>query len=164
MRTAMRTTTRALVGVAAGAALAATACGPVGNRFREPEVAFKGVTVKGVGFNGGSVDILLQVKNPNRFALDASRITYKLLVGDSLVVGSGATDQRFRVEAKDSATVPLPLDFQWSGLGQAGRDLMNTGTVNYRVMGDITVGSALGNYTIPYDRRGRFATLSGGSR
>jgi hypothetical protein len=36
---------------------------------------------------------------------------------------------------------------------------MNTGTVNYRVVGDITVGSSMGTFTLPYDRTGRFSSL-----
>jgi hypothetical protein len=39
---------------------------------------------------------------------------------------------------------------------------MNTGSVNYRVMGDVTVGTPLGNFTRPYDQTGRFSTLSAG--
>jgi hypothetical protein len=41
---------------------------------------------------------------------------------------------------------------------------MNTGTVNYRVVGDLTVGSSVGTFTLPYDRTGRFSTLSNSSR
>lgn len=159
----MRTRMRRLAGLAAAAAVVGggvAGCSRLANRFAEPDVTFKGVTIKGLGMTGGSLDVLLQVRNPNSFALDASRFTYKLFV-DTLEVGSGATDQRLRVAANDSAVVPLPVDFKWTGLGQAGRELFNTGSVNYRVIGDISVGSALGTYTIPYDRRGRFSTLSG---
>jgi hypothetical protein len=33
--------------------------------------------------------------------------------------------------------------------------------VNYRVLGDVTVATPVGNFTRPYDRTGRFSTLSG---
>jgi hypothetical protein len=36
--------------------------------------------------------------------------------------------------------------------------------VNYRVLGDVTVGTPIGSFTIPYDRTGRFSTLGGTSR
>jgi hypothetical protein len=41
---------------------------------------------------------------------------------------------------------------------------MNTGAVNYRVLGDLTVGSSVGSVKIPYDRTGRFSTLGGNTR
>ena len=83
---------------------------------------------------------------------------------DSVTFGSGALAQQFTVQEKDSTIVTLPLQFTYAGIGQAGRQLMNTGAVNYRVVGDVTVGTPLGNFTRPYDQTGRFSTLSGGSR
>ena len=61
----------------------------------------------------------------------------------------------------DSTIVTLPLAFTYAGIGEAGRQLMNTGSVNYRVTGDVTVGTPLGNFTRPYDQTGRFSTFSG---
>jgi LEA14-like dessication related protein len=113
--------------------------------------------------SGGSVDILLNVYNPNGFRLDATRMTYRLYV-DTLPLGSGATDSNFSVPKGDSLIVRLPLTFNWAGVGQLGRQLLNTGSVNYRVAGDLTVGSSVGTFTLPYDRTGRFSTLGGNSR
>ena len=153
---------RKLVLLMAGVALAAgAACKSLGKgSFAQPVVTVKNVAVTGVGLTGGSLDVNLNVYNPNGFALDAQRLTYQLFV-DTVQFGTGATDARLHVGSKDSATIRVPVDFNWSGLGQVGRDLMNKGTVNYRVKGDLTVGSGLGNYTIPYDRTGRFSTISG---
>ncbi len=55
----------------------------------------------------------------------------------------------------------LPLSFSYAGVGAAGRQLMQTGSVEYRVKGDITFGTPIGSFTRPYDQRGRFSTLSG---
>lgn len=140
------------------------ACATFGRQaFKEPVVTLQNVRINGLGFNGGSVDILLNVYNPNHYRLDATRITYKLFV-DTIPLGTGATDSRFTVADGDSTQIPLPLSFTWSGISQATRTLMNTGTVNYRVMGDITVGSSVGTFTLPYDRTGRFSSLGGTER
>jgi hypothetical protein len=80
---------------------------------------------------------------------------------ESTKVGEGALDQRFTVQDKDSTIVRLPVAFTYSGLGAAGRQLMQSGAVNYRVLGDVTVATPVGNFTRPYDRTGRFSTLSG---
>ena len=36
----------------------------------------------------------------------------------------------------------IPVSFTYAGIGAAGRQLLNTGAVNYRVLGDVTVGIA----------------------
>ncbi|MGI9076481.1 MAG: LEA type 2 family protein [Gemmatimonadaceae bacterium] len=146
---------------AAAAIITGAGCKSLATRtFAEPVVTFRDVKINGLGLTGGSLDINLSVYNPNGYDLDATRLTYKLWV-DSLEFGTGAIDKRFTVQEKDSSIVALPLNFNWQGVGSAGRELLNTGSVNYRVTGDITVRSPLGNHTLPYDRTGRFSTLGG---
>jgi LEA14-like dessication related protein len=131
--------------------------------FKEPIVTFQDAKITGLGITGGSLEVKLSVYNPNGFKLDGTRLTYNVLV-DSVKFGSGAIVDRFTVQEKDSTIVTLPLQFTYAGIGEAGRQLMNTGSVNYRVTGDVTVGTPLGNYTRPYDQTGRFSTLGGRSR
>jgi len=148
----------------ASLALASASCGSLGKGgFREPVVNFKDVRVGGLGLNGGTLNIVLSVYNPNSFRLDASRLTYQLMV-DTLPLGSGALDRHFTVPSKDSADVELPLRFTWGGANSAVRDLINNGTVPYRVLGDLTVGSSVGDFTIQYDRTGHFNSMSGATR
>ena len=137
------------------------ACATLGKAvFKEPVVRFQDARVTGLGITGGSLELKLSVYNPNGFRLDGTRLTYNVLV-DSVTFGSGALTQQFTVQENDSTIVTLPLEFTYAGIGQAGRQLMNTGAVNYRVIGDVTVGTPLGNFTRPYDQTGRFSTLSG---
>jgi len=131
--------------------------------YQNPVVTVRDVQVNGLSLTGGTLDIVLNVYNPNHFKLDATRITYKLMV-DTVAFGSGASDSRFTVQSGDSLQVPLPLTFSWNGVGAAGRQLMNNGMVNYRVLGDVTVGASVGTFTIPYDRTGTFTAFSGGRR
>ena len=150
--------------VAIAVVVASTGCSSLGRAvFEEPVVTFKDVRINGLGLAGGDLDIMLNVYNPNRFKLDATRLTYRLMV-DSVQFGTGAIDQRFVVQEGDSTTVTLPLKFNYAGLGGAARQLLSSGSVNYRVMGDVTVSTPLGNFTRPYDRTGRFSSFGGTSR
>jgi LEA14-like dessication related protein len=145
-------------------AMTAVGCATLGRAtFKEPVVQFQDARITGLGLSGGSLEVKLSVYNPNGFKLDGTRLTYKLMV-DSVPFGEGALADRFTVQEKDSTIVTLPLQFTYSGVGEAGRQLMNTGSVNYRVLGDLTVGTPIGNFTRPYDRTGRFSTLSGRAR
>lgn len=153
-----------LLAVAAVTVAGASGCATLGRKvFKEPVVNFQQLSINGLGLTGGSLDVVLSVYNPNNFRLDASRLTYNLMI-DSVRFGSGALDQKFTVQSGDSTIVRLPINFTYAGIGEAGRQLLNTGSVNYRVSGDMTVGTPLGNFTRPYDRTGRYTALRGASR
>lgn len=156
---------RRVVGIVGAVAMAvvlgATGCASLGlGGFKEPVVTFRNLRVNGLGLSGGNLDVELSVYNPNGFKLEGTRLTYQLMV-ESTKLGEGALDQRFTVQDKDSTIVRLPVSFTYAGLGAAGRQLMQSGAVNYRVLGDVTVATPVGNFTRPYDRTGRFSTLSG---
>lgn len=139
-------------------------CAALGKgQFKEPVVTVKEFAVTGLGLTGGSVDIVLSVYNPNHFKLDALGMTYRVDV-DSTQLGDGNLDGRFIVPAGDSSEVRLPVRFTYAGLGAAGRSLITAGTINYRVRGDFTMSTPLGNFTRPYDRTGRYSSLSGRDR
>ena len=139
-------------------------CASLGrNIFREPIVNFSNVNIKGLGLSGGSLDVMLNVYNPNGFDLNATRLTYRLMVDDK-DLGTGALNRAFRVGDGDSTIVTIPVDFTYAGLGAAGRQLLSTGSVNYRVIGDFTVETPLGRFTRPYDQQGRFSSFGGNSQ
>jgi LEA14-like dessication related protein len=146
--------------IAAVSVLTITACSALGRQaFQNPVVNLRNVQVKSLGLNGGNLDVLLSVYNPNGYRLDASRLTYRLFVGDSVSLATGAIDTRATVQASDSTLITVPVSFTYSGLATAARQILQTGAVNYRVAGDVTVGSVVGNFTVPYSSTGRFDTM-----
>ena len=140
-------------------------CSALGRQvFKEPVVRLQNVRVNGVGLTGGNLDVRLSVYNPNGYRLDATQMTYNLLVGDSVKFAEGTLDSRFTVNGNDSSVVTIPVSFTYAGVGAAGRQLLNTGGVNYRVAGEVRVGTALGSFNVPYNAAGRFNALGGTSR
>jgi LEA14-like dessication related protein len=141
--------------------LAAVACSTLGRAaFQNPVVNLRDVRVLGLGTGGGQLEVHLSVYNPNGYRLDATRLTYRVFVGDSVGLANGALDTRATVQASDSTIVKIPVAFTYSGLGAAASQLLRTGAVNYRVAGDVTVGSAVGNFTVPYSASGNFTTMA----
>ncbi len=128
--------------------------------FKEPVVNLKQVMVTGLGLTGGSVDVALSIYNPNGYKLQALAMTYQVDV-DSTPLGNGSLDKLFVVQAGDSSIVHLPVSFTYAGLGAAGRSMLNAGAINYRVHGNFTVGTPVGNFTRPYDQKGRYSNLGG---
>jgi LEA14-like dessication related protein len=157
---------RRLVFAAAIAALGTTAgCSALGkSAFQQPVVQLKDVAVQSLGLTGGNLLVKLNVFNPNGYRLDATRMTYMVTIGDGINLATGAVDNRFTVQSGDSTTVSLPVSFSYSGIGAAGRQVMNTGAVDYHVTGDVTVGTIVGNYTVPFSSTGKFTAMGGNSR
>ena len=142
----------------------ATGCASLGRQaFAPPKVTFQEMRLNGLGFTGGSLDVVLNVENPNGYRLDATRMTYKLFI-DTIPFGEGTVNQQITVDEKSQTTVRIPVNFTYEGVGAAGRALMQSGTVPYRVTGDLTVATPIGNFTRPYDMTGRYSILSGATR
>ncbi|MEP6989950.1 MAG: LEA type 2 family protein [bacterium] len=156
---------RLVLGAAVAAVAVIAGCSTLGKQaFQQPIVHLQDVRVNGVGLTGGNLDVKLSVYNPNGYRMDATRMTYNLVIGENVPLATGAVDSRFTVNGNDSSVVTVPVSFTYSGIGAAGRQLMNTGGVDYRVKGDVTVGTVVGNFTVPYSATGRFNALTGASR
>ncbi|CAN5420839.1 hypothetical protein BH24GEM3_BH24GEM3_19180 [soil metagenome] len=138
-----------------------------GPMYRQPEVTLQNVQLAGLGLRGGTLLVNLKVVNPNRFALNAERLRYDLLLRDSRTVNdtvwinfaSGVLNQNFTVAARDSGSVEIPVEFTYAGLGGAASSLMRAGTFDYRASGTVDVRTPLGPYEVPFARRGTITLM-----
>ena len=158
MRTMNRRTKLAVMLVVVAAISACATLGLGG--FKEPIVSFKDLRVRGLGLSGGSLDAYLSIYNPNGFTLNATRLTYNVMVGQNQL-GNGALSSAFAVQSGDSTTVRIPIDFTYAGIGGAAQQMMQSGAVPYTITGDVTVATPLGNFTRPYTGNGRFTAFGG---
>jgi LEA14-like dessication related protein len=152
----------AVASLAAGVACAHGGAGKAADGappFYRPKVSLRDVRPSGVGITGGSLDVELKVFNPNLYAVEQPRVVYRVMV-DTIQIAKGLADADMVIPAGDSATLRLPATFAYSRLGQAGVAMMQTGSVNYRVIGDMAVETQYGRYTFPFDRAGWFASLT----
>lgn len=158
MRKFTRRTKIAVMLVAVAGMGACASLGMAG--FREPIVSFKDIKVRGLGLSGGSLDAYLSIYNPNGFTLNATRLTYNVMVGQNQL-GTGALSSAFAVQSGDSTTVRIPIDFTYAGIGTAATQMMQQGSVPYTITGDVTVATPLGSFTRPYTGTGRFTAFGG---
>jgi LEA14-like dessication related protein len=127
--------------------------------FKDPEVKLKDVRLLGLGVTGGQLNVDLAVYNPNHFRLDATKVHYTVnMAGDSVKIADGDLTNRFTVQEGETQTVSIPVTFTYAGLGAAGRSILNTGGVNYHVIGSVAVGTPVGNFNVPFSTSGRFTT------
>lgn len=139
--------------------LGATGCARLARQaFQNPVVELKDVRVKGIGLQGGSLDVVLDVYNPNDYRIDASHVTYTVNA-DSFKVATGEVTKLVTLEPKKQNTVVLPVTFSVKELQQAAGILLRTGSVDYTVHGDFTLATPFGSLTRPYKSKGRYDSL-----
>lgn len=139
------------------AVLVLAACSAIAERaFSRPTILVRGVKVRSVGLTGGSIEVSLQISNPNPYPVPVQRATYRFALADSTEVGQGESATAFTLPAHDSTVVELPLDVSWQGLRAAARDAARDGTVDYRFSGSVTLDTPVGNPNVPFESAGRF--------
>jgi LEA14-like dessication related protein len=140
--------------------LSTAGCASLGRQaFRTPTVELKDVRVRAIGLDGGALDLVIDVNNPNEFRVDATRLTYTL-IADTSQVATGAVTKRVTLQARENNAITLPLTFTMKELFGAAEAILRKGRVNYTVKGEVTVDTPFGSQTRPYEGR---ATLETGS-
>ena len=149
-----------LVAAAAVVGGAAVGCATLARQaFVEPVVSLQNVRLNSIGLQGGNLDVVLNVYNPNQYRLDATQVNYRVLIGNNINLATGTITDRLTLTESDTTRLTIPVAFTFAGIGEAGRQLLNTGAVDYRVTGDVAVGTPVGSFTVPYSATGRFSAL-----
>jgi LEA14-like dessication related protein len=133
--------------------------------YRQPEIRLEGISVGSIGLRGGLLYAQLHVTNPNRFDLETSALTYDLQLahptqsGEWISFAQGTMDEEVRVRRNGEAVIQIPIQFRYEDMGGALRSILDTGTFNYRVEGDVRLKEPM-TRTIPYRKTG-IVTLAG---
>ena len=146
----------------AGSLVFALACS-MSAVFEKPELEFRGIRIGAIGLGGASVDVVVDVYNPNSYRLGLDRFTYDLTI-ENVRFGVGEIEAPVSVDGRSTTTVRLPLDLDWSRLGDVGRRVLDRGSVEYGVSGELTIATGFGRRRVPYAKTGRLSVLGKGDR
>ena len=139
-----------------GLVVALAACATLArSMFATPIVELKDVRMKAIGFQGGSMDIILDVTNPNDYRLDATHLTYNLFV-DTMKVAFGEVNKTTTLEPHKKNEVVVPVSFSMQELIRATQLMSRSGGVDYRVTGLVTAATPSGSFTREYEGKGHF--------
>jgi LEA14-like dessication related protein len=133
--------------------------------YEQPEVRLEGIRVGSIGLRGGLLYAQVHVENPNRFDLETSGLSYDLQLADPssdsdwVSFAKGVLDEPIRVRSHDQTVIELPIQFRFQDLGGAVKSILDNGTFNYRVSGDVRLKEPIGK-TIPYRKSG-VVTMTG---
>lgn len=122
--------------------------------FANPIVEVKDVRVKGIGIEGGSLDLILDVYNPNDYRIDARRLSYQVWV-DSSQVATGDIEKLLTLSNKGHSEVVVPVNFTIASVQKALVKFAMQGSLDYRVTGSFTMATPFGDITRPYSGAGR---------
>lgn len=133
-----------------------SSCAP---RLRRPSVEVLAVRVTSLGLAGGTVDVDLEVVNPNARQIRIRRVDYDLQVAvgaeDWESLTRGSTPEAVTLPARDTVMVTVPVPFEYEALGAALRSLLREGQLRYRLLGEVLAGSAGLEFRRSFEARGR---------
>lgn len=128
-------------------------------KARTPEVTLAGVKVAGIGLRGATLIADLNIKNPNDFTLETDSVVYLFEASDPSggstysPVTRGTYSQRVQIKSGDTREVEVPIEFSYLNMGTAVRAILDKGTFNYRLTGNVFLREPL-RRTIPFSKLG----------
>jgi LEA14-like dessication related protein len=142
-----------MVAVCAGLGLAG--CGPIwGPGLERPTVELAAIDITGLGLQGGTLDLLLDIHNPNRFELRATRIAVAIYLEGNHFGDAGLTRAPV-LPAGETTRIPVPVTFSWSGMGSGARGLIARGAAQYRLDGRLDLDTPVGRRGVDVETQGR---------
>ncbi len=114
------------------------------------QVTPKTARVTAVGPAGLTLDVELDVYNPNSFALDARRVSGVLQLGDGVEVARGSAEPRGAIAAKSTSTVPAVLGVAWTNLPALLPYALSGSAAPYRFQGVATLSGPKLDFDVPF--------------
>jgi LEA14-like dessication related protein len=129
-------------------------CAGLQSVFRNPDVNLQRVALRNVGLTGGTMDLVVGVYNPNAFSLQGTRLQLGLDVERSHV-GDVEYSSTFQAQQGDTTVLTVPLVFSWTGMAGAVRTALGGGDLPYKLNGQLTVSTPIGQQQVPFSHEGR---------
>jgi len=130
---------RALVLVFSGAcALLHTAL-----QFTAPDIQVTEIRVTGLGLTGGTLDLVLDVYNPNAYDIHGTRLGLGLDLEDTHF-GDAEITTPFALSATRHTQVIVPVRFEWAGVGAGAQALLTRQGVRYAATGTVGIDTPIG--------------------
>lgn len=121
--------------------------------FAEPTIHLAAVHVRTLTPSGGSLDLLLDVHNPNPYALRGGRFEGDLAFEDT-PFGAVSREAPWTLPAQSDTSLTVQLAFSWTAIGPAARAVLDRGSVRYRLGGRVLVGTPVDERWIQLEQRG----------
>ncbi len=124
------------------------ACSVLGSvSFERPTADLESIELTGLGVSGGSMNLVLDVYNPNSYQLRAMRIDAGIEL-EGTHFGDVRLERDIDLPPSEHTTVKIPVAFTWAGVGAGARGLLRRGAVDYTLDSRILVGTPIGDQAV----------------
>ena len=131
-------------------AFAVFGCSSIAETFIDkPKIALASIALQDVTLIGATVQIGVEVDNPNSFSLRIHSIQYNLELGGR-AISKGKIESLAEVAAKSKTVVMVPVPVKFADLFASVSEFFAKNTSRYRLQGEAKVGLL----TLPFDETG----------
>lgn len=113
-------------------------------RFQEPDIKLQEIRVTGLGLQGGSLDLALDVFNPNDYRLRTTRLELGIDL-EEVHFGDALIETPLELPSQQHSLVTVPVQFAWAGVGAGARALLSRQAVRFGLTGVASLGTPLGD-------------------
>lgn len=139
-----------IVTLVAALSLTLTACA----KPKPVEVTPRSAQVTVIRPDGVQLALVLDVRNPNGFAIRASDVRGTIQLQDGTELGRGTATGTVTVLAEQTASVPTNLNVSWTNLAVLAPYALSAKPLPYRIRGSARIGSEHLNVEVPFDIAG----------
>lgn len=133
----------------------AAGCATLGHalRFQEPDITLKEIRVTGLDLTGGTLDLALDVFNPNDYRLRSTRLELGIDL-EQVHFGDALVETPLDLPSQQHSLVTVPVRFEWAGLGAGARGLLTRQAIHFGLTGVATLGTPLGDRRVQVQASG----------
>ena len=121
--------------------------------FTEPDLQLREIDVTGIGFTGGTFDLVFDVYNPNDYRIRSTRLEVGIDLEDTHF-GDALLERPLDLSPTNHSRVVVPVRFEWAGLGAGAKGLLTHKAVGFGVTGHLFLDTPLGDKTVTLKGRG----------
>jgi LEA14-like dessication related protein len=121
--------------------------------FERPTTKLESIELIGLGITGGSMNLVLDVYNPNGYELRAMRIDAGIDL-EGTHFGDVRLERDISLPPTEHTTVKIPVTFTWAGVGAGARGMLSRGAVDYTLDSKIHVSTPVGEQTVEFRNTG----------
>jgi LEA14-like dessication related protein len=144
--------------------LAVTALAGCSLIIEEPVVRVTDVQAASIGLTGGTLRVVVELENPNRFGLVSNVFNYRLELAEEpgtetttwLTLFDGEREGMVEVPSRETARVEVEVPFEYASVGVVIGRLLRQGELEYRFSGSLEFRTPIGGIGVPFDERGTF--------
>ncbi|ASP39046.1 hypothetical protein CHH28_10310 [Bacterioplanes sanyensis] len=119
------------------AAVLLASCATLNQVVQKPQAKVSGVSIAELSVKQVTLDVLVDVYNPNPVALNTESLTLNLSVNEHSLASLQRSDYRHSIAAKGNSQITLPLTLTFDELRKLASSMEDKDTLNYGIEGEV---------------------------